>query len=402
MKFIKFFSIFLTILIFCLSNNLSALTIKNTEFDLNVKSAVLIDAYTGTILYEKNMNESLPPASVTKIMTLLLVFEAIEDGKLKYDDFLTTSENAASMGGSQVFLEPGEEMSVEELLKCVIIASANDAALTLAEHVAGSEDAFVANMNKRASELGMKNTNFENVTGLDDDVHNHTTSAYDIALMSKELLKHTDVQKYTTIWMDTIRNGEFGLSNTNRLIKFYRGITGLKTGYTSKAGYCISASAQRENLHLIAVIMGAPTSNERNIAATKLLEYGFSNYRVFHDKKQDCGEIKVLKGKKEAISIGYNDLQLLENTGNEFKITKEIVLNESVNAPVKLGTEVGKVIYKLGNKVIGENKIIALESCEQINFMDYFLIALKKYFLIWKKYKKLLNFRVTCSIIYKV
>lgn len=382
MKYIKFFSFFMTVLFFCLSINLSALTIKSTELDLNVKSAVLIDANTGTILYEKNMNTSLPPASVTKIMTLLLVFEAIEEGKLNYDDILTTSENAASMGGSQVFLEPGEEMSVEELIKCVIIASANDAALTLAEHVAGSEEAFVYHMNIRASELGMKNTKFENVTGLDDNTFNHTTSAYDIALMSCELLKHKDLQKYTTIWMDTIRNGEFGLTNTNRLIKFYRGITGLKTGSTRKAGFCISASAKRDNLHLIAVIMGAPTSNERNIAATKLLDYGFSNYSIYTDEKQDCGKIKVLKGKKDEIAIGYNDFQVLENLGKESKITKEIILNERVKAPLKTGDVVGKIIYKLDDSVIGENNVIALENCEELSFIDFLLIAIKKYFFV--------------------
>ncbi|MBQ8300210.1 MAG: D-alanyl-D-alanine carboxypeptidase [Clostridia bacterium] len=382
MKFIKLFSLFLTILMLSMSINISALTIKNTDFDLNVKSAVLMDANTGTVLYEKNMNESLPPASVTKIMTLLLVFDAIKAGTLNYKDMLTVSENAASMGGSQVYLEPGESMSVDELLKCVIIASANDAALTLAEHVAGSEEAFVSMMNEKAKELGMKNTNFENVTGLDDEVTNHTTSAYDIALMSKELLKHQDIQKYTTIWMDTIRNGEFGLSNTNRLVKFYKGITGLKTGSTNKAGFCVSASAKRGNLHLIAVIMGAPTSNDRNIAATKLLDYGFANYGIYSDEKQEYGTIKVIKGKSDEIKIGYDGIEILENLGNESKVEKEIIINENVCAPIKAGDEIGSIKYKLDGKILKESKIVSLENCEKMNFFEFFVKAIKNYLFI--------------------
>ncbi|MBQ3018640.1 MAG: D-alanyl-D-alanine carboxypeptidase, partial [Clostridia bacterium] len=289
----------------------NALSIKEPGFDLNCKSATLIDANTKTVLYSKNSSEALPPASVTKVMTLLLVFEAISAGKLKYDDILTVSENASSMGGSQIFLEPGEKMSVDDLLKSVIIASANDAALTLAEHVAGSEEAFVEMMNNRASELKMVSTHFENVTGLDDDAINHLTSSNDIAIMSCELLKYEKVSEYATIWMDTVRNGEFGLTNTNRLIRYYSGITGLKTGYTSKAGYCVSASAKRGNLHLVAVIMGAETSNERNNAATKLLDYGFSNYSIYSDKPTDTKTIDVYGGVKDKISIKFENTETL-------------------------------------------------------------------------------------------
>ena len=358
-----------------------ALEIKNTEMNLDAKSVVLMDASTGTVLYSKNMNEALPPASVTKIMTLLLVFEAIDRGELKYDDMVTVSENASSMGGSQVFLEPGESISVDELLKCVIVASANDAALTLAERVGGTEEAFVALMNQRANELGMNNTSFENVTGLDDDVANHLISAYDIALMSKELLKHEKVMDFTTIWMDTIRKGEFGLSNTNRLVKYYRGITGLKTGYTSSAGYCISASAHRNGLHLIAVVMGAKTSSERNAIASKLLDFGFANYYAYSDGASECGTVKVLGGVKDYVKVGYEEYNMLENLGAKEKIEKEIVLFDSVNAPVKKGETLGKVVYSCNGKVLGENPILAVETVEKISFWNFFVKAFENLIL---------------------
>lgn len=378
-KILSFILAMFTLL--CFSGNVFALEIKNTSMSFDVKSAVLIDASTGTILYSQNKDEALPPASVTKVMTLLLVFEALESGALKYDEVLTVSENAASMGGSQVFLEPGEKMSVDELLKCVIVSSANDAAMTLAERVGGSEEAFVENMNKRAKELGMSNTYFENVTGLDDNVEKHLTSAYDIALMSKELLKHEKVMDYTTIWMDTIRNGEFGLSNTNRLVKYYSGITGLKTGYTSGAGYCISASAKRENLHLIAVVMGAKSSSERNAVAAKLLDFGFANYCNYIDTKSECGTVKVLNGKASQVKVGYDNYAMLENIGNRDKIEKEIQLNECVNAPIQTGDEVGKIIYKVDGKIIGENKIVALENVQKITFWCYFVKVFENFIL---------------------
>ena len=382
MKGLKFLSLIIAVfMLFTLTGSAFALEIKNTNMSFDVKSAVLIDANTGTLLYSHNKDEALPPASVTKIMTLLLVFEALESGTLKYDEMLTVSENAASMGGSQVFLEPGEQMSVHELLKCVIVSSANDAALTLAERVGGNEEAFVEQMNKRAHELGMKNTYFENVTGLDDNVERHLTSAYDIALMSKELLKHEKVTEYTTIWMDTIRNGEFGLSNTNRLVKYYKGITGLKTGYTSGAGYCISASAKRENLQLIAVVMGAKTSTERNAVVAKLLDFGFANYFSFTDSKSECGSVKVLHGNVNEIKVGYEDHSMLENIGNKDKIEKEIVILDSVNAPIKVGDEMGKVTYKINGKIIGENKIVALESANKLTYWNYFVKVFENFVL---------------------
>ena len=360
-------------------NLISAVNIKETNFDLDVKSAILIEANTGTVLYKQNETERLAPASVTKIMTLLLVFESIEKGMLKYDDVLTVSENAASMGGSQVFLEPGEKMSVTDLLKSVIIASANDAALTLAEHVGGSEEAFVNMMNSRAKELGMNFTNFENVTGLDDDVTNHLTCANDIALMSKELLKHEKVSEYATIWMDTIRNGEFGLTNTNKLVRYYNGITGLKTGFTNEAGYCISASAKRGNLHLIAVIMGAETSQIRNSAASKLLDFGFANYS-FYSGEESSQKIAVYGGLKNEATVKFENFEMLLNKGAELKVEKQIEINDYLVAPIKKNEKIGKVIYKVGEEIIGESDIICTETIDKISFFQYFVKVIKNLF----------------------
>ena len=371
---------FCTLLIVSISvNSISAVNIKATNFELDVKSAILIDANTGTVLYKQNENERLAPASVTKIMTLLLVFEAIEKGTIKYDDILTVSENAASMGGSQVFLEPGEEMCVDDLLKSVIIASANDAALTLAEHIGGSEETFVQMMNSRAKELGMLLTHFENVTGLDDDVTNHLTCAKDISLMSRELLKYEKVSEYATIWMDTIRNGEFGLTNTNKLVRFYNGVTGLKTGYTNEAGYCISASAKRGNLHLIAVIMGAETSQIRNAAAAKLLDFGFANYSLYRNDSLS-NVIDVYGGVKNQTTLQFNRCELLLNKGEENKIEKEIILNDYLVAPIKKNEKVGKIVYKINDEIIAESDIISTETVEKMTFFQYFVKVLMNLF----------------------
>ena len=383
MKTLKKVVAILLILAFTMAFSVSsfALTIKEPRLELDGKSAILMDANTGTVLFEKNADLRLSPASVTKIMTLLLVFEAIEKGTLKYDDILTVSENASSMGGSQIFLEPGETMSVDELLKSVIVASANDASLTLAEHVAGSEEAFVNAMNDRARELGMANTHFENVTGLDDDVTEHLTTARDIALMSRELLKHEKVMEYTTIWMDTVRNGEFGLTNTNRLVRFYRGITGLKTGSTSKAGFCISATAKRNDLHLIAVIMGAETSDKRNVSVAKLLDFGFANYGAYIDNSVSPEKIRIYGGKSDFASTYCEDWTTLINKENSSKITSEIQMNEFATAPIKKGEIVGKVIYKLNDEIIGENPIYCAENIDKITFFEYFGFAIKKFLL---------------------
>ncbi|MBQ1976121.1 MAG: D-alanyl-D-alanine carboxypeptidase, partial [Clostridia bacterium] len=290
-------------------------------FDVDALSAVLMDAETGEILYAKNPDEALPPASVTKIMTLLLVMEAIDSGQIQMSDTVSISENAASMGGSQVYLEPGEQMSVEDLLKSTVVSSANDAAVALGEFVAGSEEAFVRRMNERAAELGMEHTKFENATGLDDDTTAHLTSAEDIAIMSRELISHEKILEYTSIWMDTIRNGAFGLSNTNRLIRFYSGATGLKTGSTSKAKFCISATAKREGLHLIAVIMGSPTRDIRNAMATRLLDWGFANFAMYRNPGADAGRVKVLGGVAEDCGVMYGDYSRLMKKGSEKNVT---------------------------------------------------------------------------------
>ena len=356
----------------------SALTIKNPNFELNVKSAVLMDAETGTVLYSKNHKEALPPASVTKIMTLLLVFERIEEGNLNFDDELTASEYASSMGGSQVFLKAGEKITVEELVKCVIIASANDAAVTLAEHIGGTIENFVLMMNNKALTLGMKNTRFENVTGLDDSVETHLTSAYDIALMSKALIKYDKVKEYATIWMDTIRNGEFGLTNTNRLVRYYKGITGLKTGYTAKSGYCISATAKRGDIELIAVVMGAESSQERNECVSKLLDFGFANYNIYSLNGEIIKDIIIKNGTKDYFDGKYDDFSILEN--KEVKnIEKEVVIHENIEAPIKIGDVIGIVNYKIDDKIVETKNIVSIENISKINFLEYICKVLKNF-----------------------
>lgn len=350
-------------------------------FEVNADSAVLMDTATGTIMYAKNANRALPPASVTKIMTLLLFMEEVDAGNISLDDDISVSEYAASMGGSQVFLEPGETMKAEELLKCVIIASANDAAVALAEKVAGSEEAFVKCMNERAAELGMTDTHFENVTGLDDDTTKHLTSAYDIALMSRELLKHETIMKYSTIWMDTIRNGEFGLTNTNRLIRFYDGATGLKTGSTSKAGFCMSATARRDGLHLIAVIMGASTRDIRNESAKQLLDYGFAKYSLYENPGREAGEANVIGGVKNTCRCEFGPYSQLLPRGKNKSVQEEILLDDRIPAPIDEGERVGTVRYYLDGEVIHEADITATESVEKISYFGLLLKMLGIYVL---------------------
>lgn len=340
------------------------------SLDLDCRSAILMDQATGTVLYEQNADEALPPASVTKVMTLLLVMEAIDEGKIKLDDMVSASAHAASMGGSQIYLKEGEQMSVEELVKSVVIASANDAALALAEYVAGSEAAFVEGMNKRAEALGMKNTHFENTNGLDDTVENHVTSARDIAIMSAALIEHDTILKYSGIWMDTVRNGAFGLTNTNRLVRFYKGATGLKTGSTAKAKFCVSATAKREGMHLICVIMGAETRDIRNAEATKLLDYGFANYELFCAEGKALSEIKVVGGVENSCGIAYESFDCVVKKGEKGSVTGEVLLDDSVSAPVSKGTEVGKVVYRLGSDVVGETAIYTTEQIGKIGFLD--------------------------------
>lgn len=336
------------------------------------KSAILMDADSGRILYAKNENEALPPASVTKIMTLLLVMEEIDSGNLRLDDKISASANACSMGGSQIYLKEGEIMSVEDLLKSVVISSANDAAVALAERVAGSEEAFVQKMNEKAAALGMKNTNFENTNGLDDTAINHKTSALDIAIMSRELIKHKDILKYSSIWMDSIRNGEFGLTNTNKLVRFYRGCTGLKTGSTSKAGFCVSVTASRDNVNLICVIMGAESGDIRNREASALLDYGFANYQNYSYAEGSFEDISIMGGNKASISALHNSFSMCVQKGDKDKIQPQIQINDSIHAPIKNGEVIGKVSFMLDGKEIGYTEIYCTEDVERIKFGEIF------------------------------
>lgn len=337
--------------------------------EIDAKSAILMEISTGRVLYEKNADEPLPPASVTKIMTMLLITEAIDDGVISLSDMVTASTRASKMGGSQIYLKEGEQISVDDLLKSLTVASANDAAVALAEHLCGSEEAFVAKMNERAKELGMTNTNFENTNGLDDTTVNHVTSARDIAIMSRELLKHDLIYNYTMIWMDTVRDGAFGLTNTNRLIRFYKGATGLKTGSTSKAKFCISASAERDGLGLVAVIMASPTRDVRNAAAASLLDYGFANYAFLQKESEAQGDIPVKGGVKKTLSTVSESFGEVIKKGDDKKLETEKVLPESIAAPIKKGDKVGEIIYKIDGSEIGRAAITADEDIEKISFL---------------------------------
>jgi D-alanyl-D-alanine carboxypeptidase (penicillin-binding protein 5/6) len=363
---------------------------EENQMNITSTSAVLIEGSTGSIIYEKNKDEKLKPASITKIMTLLLIFEAVDSGKIKLTDEVSVSEYAASMGGSQVYLEPFETQTVDTMIKCISIASANDASVAMAELIAGSETEFVARMNDKAKELGMLNTNFVNCCGL--DVDNHYSTAYDVALMSKELItKHPEISNYSTVWMDNIthttRKGqsEFGLTNTNKLIKHYNGITGLKTGSTSLAKYCLSATAKRDGMDLIAVIMAAPETKVRFAEASRLLDYGFANCSIFRDANKDLQVVPVPVKKGIAAGVNYKAKEdfsflCLKDT-NPADITKEITMYESVTAPVKENDKVGEITYKLGGSKIGTVDIVASENIEKARFKDYFLQALQKLML---------------------
>jgi len=350
---------------------------RAAEMDVNAKSALLMDAATGTVLFEKNAHEALAPASVTKIMTMLLIMEAIDSGSIGYDDMVTASESAAAKGGSQVYLK-----AVSEMLKSIAVSSANDCACAMAEHLSGSEGAFVDRMNERARELGMEDTHFVNCTGLDDspEAARHRISAYDIALMSRELLtRHPDIKKYTTIWMDTIRNGAFGLSNTNKLIRFYPGATGLKTGFTSGAGYCLSATAQREGMELIAVTMGCESAKIRNAACKQLLDYGFANYALVSPDLEDVPSVPVVLGKEKTVplTLGENR-QLLVPKAKKAGLTQSVTLEESAAAPVEKGAVLGTLTVKSGGETLLEIPLSAAKAVEKLTFGDVFLMVLKR------------------------
>lgn len=348
---------------------------KEAKLDISSKSAVLMDASTGKILYEKNSHEKLPPASVTKVMTMLLICEALESGKIKEDDDVQISEVASSMGGSQIFLEPGEIQKVDTLLKSIAVASANDACVAMAEYVGGSVEEFVVLMNKRAKELGMNDTNFVNTNGL--PVDNHYTSAYDIALMSKELLKHKKISKYLTTWMDEVvvgkKQAKIGISNTNKLVKHYQGATGVKTGFTQQAKYCLSASALRNNTHLIAVTLCAETSPIRFKDATNLLNYGFANYESVkicraNDK---VATVKFEKGEKENVDlVAKDDLSVLIKKGDKKDFTKKVQIKEDLKLPIKKNTELGVVKVYRGDELVGESKIINTEDINKASYLQ--------------------------------
>lgn len=346
--------------------------------DIKAPSSILIEANTGKILYENNKDERLSPASITKIMSLILVMEALNDGKFNLDTVLVCSETAAALGGSQIWLEPGEEMTVNDLLKAVVIVSANDATVLLAEAVAGSEESFVYLMNEKAKALGMNNTNFCNATGL--DAENHYSSAQDVAIMASELLKYEMITNYSTVWMDTLRNGESELVNTNRLVRFYEGCTGLKTGTTSTAGYCLAASAKRNNLSLVAVVMNAPSSNDRFADAQKLLNYGFANYSYIKIEPELTGEerIAVKKGVKESITLRpEGEFSALLKKSDTENITQKVNISKEITAGINEGDIVGNICFYLGEEEIGNLNIVAAENCEKLTFFKSFGFILR-------------------------
>lgn len=342
------------------------------EFDFAVKSVCLIEAKTGTVLYENDSDVRYMPASVTKVMTLLLVFEAIDGGKIKLTDEVTASSHAAEMGGTQIYLKPGETMTVEELIKAVAIPSANDAAVALAEYVAGSEDEFVRQMNEKAKTLGLENTNFTNCTGLFDD-ENHYTTAYDIAIMSRELIKHEKIFDFTTVWLDSLRDGAFTLANTNKMLRTYNGMKGLKTGFTKASKYCFSGVAERNGMTLIVTVMGADTSDIRFSASASLLNFGFSNFAVAKSGKADIPDISVSKGKTDSVSLlSDTDFSLVVPKGWEKELSYEISLPESVTAPVVKGEQVGVLTYKLKGETVKTCPIVCAGDVPKATVWDYF------------------------------
>ena len=362
------------LLIFSLLAGFLPCRVHALDLKVAAKSAVLMDVATGTILYEQNAHEPLAPASVTKVMTMLLIMEAIDSGKITWDDPVTASEAAAAKGGSQIYLKVGETMTVSDMVKSIAVSSANDCACAMAEHLAGSESAFVDMMNSRAQELGMADTHFVNCTGLDDDPEamKHRTSAHDIAVMSRELLKnHPDIKKFTTIWMDTVRNGAFGLSNTNKMVRFYDGCTGLKTGFTSGAGYCLSASAERNGLELIGTVMGSATSAERFAAAKSMLDYGFANFALYTPQISAGNEIAVTLGTASTVSaVPAESAELLVEKSQVSSITTEVEMEPSVTAPVSAGQALGTLTIKSGDQILKKIPLVAESHVNRLTWGD--------------------------------
>lgn len=376
--FKKTFCIILAVILFC-TILASAEVVSQVNADVetqlvNAPSAILMEQTSGQVLYEHNPDEKLPIASVTKTMTMLLIMEALDAGKIALGDTVTASEYASSMGGSQVFLEPGEQMTVEDMLKAIVIASGNDAAVAMAEHIAGTEPAFVEIMNKRASELGCKNTHFINCNGL-DETSEHYSTARDVAIISCELLRHPKITDYTTVWMDTLRNGEFGLSNTNKLIRFYNGANGIKTGSTSIAKYCLSASAKRDNMQLVAVILAAPTTADRFSSAKRLLDYGFANYSVVNaaDKIGELSPASVVGGKAKTVCIQPDSkVNFIVKKGNQDKIEITVSLDPTIKAPIEVNQKLGQATLMIGKDKVAVCDITATEAVERMTISAMF------------------------------
>lgn len=359
----------------------------SAKLDIQAKSAVLIDADTGTVIYEQDSHKELPPASVTKIMTMLLAIEAVDSGKIKLTDEVTVSENAASMGGSQMYMEPGEIHTLEELMQGMAIASANDAAIAVAEYVAGSEEVFVEKMNQRAEALGMRDTHFANTNGL--PVAEHLTSAYDIALMSKELLKHEKVKPWLSTWQMTVEVGlpgkekAFGLTNTNKMLKQYPGANGIKTGFTQEAGYCLSASATKANTTLIAVVLGAETAKVRNAEVAKLLNYGFAGYSTvtLAEKGEKIKKVKMEKGNPyQFYAVTGEKATAFVQKGSEKEVTKKAVLNKDLKLPLAAGDQVGRLDIYAGEKKLGSCNLVCDRTVEKADFITFSIRKIKNLF----------------------
>ena len=365
----------------CLAVSILPVSVQAAPAEVAAKSAILMDLTTGTVLYEQNAHEKLPPASVTKVMTMLLVMEAIDQGRIGWEDTVTASDAAAAKGGSQIYLKSGETMSVTDMLKAIAVSSANDAACAMAEHIAGSEEAFVQQMNARAAELGMEDTHFVNCTGLDDgpEAAEHLMSAHDIALMSRQLLlHHPEIKKFTTVWMDTLRGGTFGLSNTNKMVRFYSGATGLKTGFTAKAGYCLSASALREGMELVAVVMGAETSKDRFAACKSLLDYGFANYALIRPESRD-GSVPVKLGEADAVTASpVREPCLLIDKSQKSTVTTQITLDREVTAPVSKGQRLGMLTIRSGEQVLDQIPLVAAAPVRKLTWGQVFAKVLRQ------------------------
>ena len=371
----KIASFLMAIILTIIPINIAFANDENTALNLASKSAVLMDVSTGQVLYEKNSHEKLPPASVTKVMTMLLIVEALDSGKIKLDDQVQVSETASSMGGSQIFLEPGEIQKVDTLLKGIAVASANDACVAMAEHLEGSVEEFVVQMNAKAKQLGMKDTNFVNTNGL--PVDNHYTTAYDIALMSRELLKHETISKYLTTWMDSVVVGKkqatIGIANTNKMVKHYQGTTGVKTGFTQQAKYCLSASAKRGDTHLVAVTLGAETSPERFKDSSALLNFGFANYESVKlcSKNDNISALTLDKAEDNKINlVAKDDLSVLIKKGGAKDFNRKVKLKQDITLPIKKGTTLGVVEIYSGDKLIGKVDLVNTKDVNKASYLQ--------------------------------